>query len=106
LAAARIRGFKRPDAQRLSRELAVPVIVGATVLKGSRLRARRLPHAARTPFTVGLLASFASTLGSRRLLVPAVQDQPLVQYAAYRMALAAAVLVRWRSSSRTVARRT
>ena len=106
LAAARVRGFKRPDAQRLSRELAVPVIVGATVLKGSRLRARRLPRAARAPFTVGLLASIASTLGSRQLLVPAVQDRPLVQYTAYRMALAAAVLVRWRSSSRTSARST
>jgi undecaprenyl-diphosphatase len=106
LAAARIRGFKRPDAHRLSRELAVPVIVGATVLKGIRLRARRLPCAARTPFTVGLLASFASTWGARRLLLAAVQDRPLVQYTAYRMALAAAVLARRRSSSRTIARRT
>ncbi len=106
LAAARIRGFKRPDAQRLSRELAVPVIVGATVLKGIRLRARRLPREARTPFTVGLLASFVSTLGSRQVLVPAVQDRPLVQYAAYRMAVAAAVLARYRSSSRTVGCRT
>lgn len=98
LAAARIRGFKRPDAHRLSRELAVPVIVGATVLKGIRLRSRRLPRAARTPFTVGLLASFVSTLGSNQLLLPAVQDRPLVQYAAYRMALAAVVLATCRSS--------
>ena len=106
LAAARIRRFKRPDAHRLSRELAVPVIVGATALKGVRLRARRLPRAARTPFTVGLLASFASTLCSRQLLVPAAEDRPLMQYAAYRMALAAAVLVRWRSGSRTNVRGT
>jgi undecaprenyl-diphosphatase len=105
LTAARIRGFKRPDAQRLSRELAVPVIVGATVLKGIRLRARRLPRAARTPFAVGLVASFASTLGASQLLAPAVQDRPLMQYAAYRMALAAAVLARCRSSSRAIARR-
>jgi undecaprenyl-diphosphatase len=95
LAAARILAFNRSDAQRLSRELAVPVIVGAAVLKGVRLRARRLPRAARRPFVAGALASFASTLASIRLLVPALDDRPLVQYAAYRMALGAAVLVRW-----------
>lgn len=102
LAAARIRGFKRADAQRLSRELAVPVIVGAAVLKGARLRARRLPRAARTPFMVGALGSFASTLASARLLSPALEDRPLVQYTAYRMVLAAAVLARWRAEERSL----
>jgi undecaprenyl-diphosphatase len=105
LAAARIRGFKRADAQRLSRELAVPVIVGAAVLKGGRLRTRRLPSAARTPFIVGALASFASTLASRRLLATALEDRPLVQYAAYRIALAAAVLARLRTAARAPALR-
>lgn len=100
LAAARIRGFKRADAQRLSRELAVPVIVGAAVLKGTRLRARRLPPAARVSFTVGALAAFASTLASTPLLGLAEADRPLAPYAAYRMALAAAVLARLRSRSR------
>jgi undecaprenyl-diphosphatase len=99
LAAARILAFNRAGAQRLSRELAVPVIVGASVLKGVRLRARRLPRAARRPFGAGALASFASTLASIRLLVPALEDRPLVQYAAYRMALGAAVLVRWRAAA-------
>jgi undecaprenyl-diphosphatase len=100
LAAARVREFNRADAQRLSRELAVPVIVGAAVLKGVRLRARQLPRPARAPFVVGALASFASTLASARLLAPALEDRPLVQYAAYRMALAAAVLARWRAAAR------
>ncbi|MGN6167660.1 MAG: undecaprenyl-diphosphate phosphatase, partial [Solirubrobacteraceae bacterium] len=71
LAAARLRCFKRADAQHLSRELALPVIVGATVLKGARLRARRVPRSVRGPFMVGALGSFAATLASRRLLWPA-----------------------------------
>lgn len=101
LAAARLRGFTRADAQRLSRELAVPVIVGATALKGARLRARGLPRAVRRPFIVGALASFASTLAFGRLLWPAQDDRPLAHYAAYRSALAAAVLARWRAVNAT-----
>jgi undecaprenyl-diphosphatase len=100
LAAARIRGFKRADAQQLSRELAVPVIVGASVLKGARLRARRLPPAARVPFMVGALASFASTLAARRWALHVKEDRPLARYAVYRMGLAAVALARWRSSGR------
>jgi undecaprenyl-diphosphatase len=98
LAAARVRGFKRADAQRLSRELALPVIAGAAVLKGARLRARRLPPAARVPFTVGALSSFASTLAARPQLRGAQAERPLAPYAAYRIALAATVLARFCST--------
>ena len=42
LTAARARGFHRADANALSRHVALPVIVGATALKGTRL-ARRGP---------------------------------------------------------------
>jgi undecaprenyl-diphosphatase len=101
LAAARIRGIKRADSQRLSLDLALPVIVGAAVLKGVRLRARRVPATARAPFLVGALASFGSTLASRPLLRPTDDDRPLAPYAVYRIALAAVVLVRSRSSPRT-----
>src|SRR5215207_7736856 len=37
LATARLRGFGRADANALSRHVALPVIAGATVLKGTRL---------------------------------------------------------------------
>ena len=44
LAAARWRGFSRDQANLLSRTVALPIIVGATALKGARLaRARRRP---------------------------------------------------------------
>jgi undecaprenyl-diphosphatase len=100
LSAARIRGFKRGDAMRLSRELALPVIIGAAVLKGAQARARGVSRAARPSLMVGALASFASTLASSRFLSAAHDNRPLMRYAAYRMVLAAAVLARWRAAAR------
>jgi undecaprenyl-diphosphatase len=97
LAAARLRRFRRQDAQRLQRELALPVIAGAALLKGWRVRTRRLPTAARGPFLAGATASFASTLASRPLLRIAAAGQPLWPYATYRALLAAAVLARLRA---------
>ena len=41
LAAMRARGFTRADASALSRHVALPVIAGASVLKGVRLAAAR-----------------------------------------------------------------
>jgi undecaprenyl-diphosphatase len=96
LAAARMRGFARADASRLSGELALPVIAGAAVLKGTRARARRLPPGARAPFVAGAVASFASTLASRPLY--RLGALPLAPYAAYRILLATAVLARARKA--------
>jgi undecaprenyl-diphosphatase len=91
LAAARLRQFTREDANRLSRHVALPVIVGATVLKGVRLRRRGLPPGAAAPFAAGAAASFASTLGSTWLIRQVERDRSLLPYAAYRVALAGAV---------------
>ena len=96
LAAARIRGFTREDSNRLSRHVALPVIAGATLLKGVRLATRGLPARARLPFAVGAAASFASTLGSTWLIKQVERDRSLLPYAAYRIALAGAVLRRLR----------
>ena len=43
LTAARWRGFRRADANVISRQIALPVIVGASVLKGARLARREFP---------------------------------------------------------------
>lgn len=95
LAAARARGFDRRDASVLSRHVALPVIAGATLLKGVRLRRRGLPRGQRAAFAAGTAASFVSTLASARL----VRDgRPLWPFAAYRVALAGAVL--WEHSRR------
>ncbi|MDQ6775974.1 MAG: undecaprenyl-diphosphate phosphatase [Actinomycetota bacterium] len=94
LAAARLRRFTRVDANRLSRHAALPVIAGATVLKGARLASNGLPPGTRGAFAVGATASFASTLGSTWLIRQVERDRSLVPYAVYRAALATAILVR------------
>src|SRR4051794_8976246 len=63
-AVARLRGFGPQDAAALSRHVALPVIVGATALKGTRLLRRGLPE--RRAFAAGTLAAFASTLVAAR----------------------------------------
>jgi undecaprenyl-diphosphatase len=94
LTAARARGFRRPDANALSRHVALPVIVGATALKGVRLARRGLPGGVAGAFAAGVGAAFASTLGSVRLIRAVERDRTLAPYAIYRIALAAVVLRR------------
>ncbi len=96
LAVARWRGFGRKDANVLSRHVALPVIVGATALKGTRLARRGLPPGLAGRFAAGVLASFASTLASTWLIRQVERDRSLMPYAVYRALLAAAVLTRSR----------
>jgi undecaprenyl-diphosphatase len=94
LAAARLRRFTREDANRLSRHVALPVIVGATGLKTVRLYRRGLPPRAGLPFALGAAASFASTLGSTWLIHQVERDRSLLPYALYRIGLGGVVLRR------------
>lgn len=96
LAAARWRGFSRDQANLLSRTIALPIIVGATALKGARLARRGAPTELRRSLAVGVAASFASTLASQRLIGLVERDRALWPYAAYRVGLAAAVLAKLR----------
>jgi undecaprenyl-diphosphatase len=89
LAAARARGFTRRDAARLSWQVAVAPIAGATLLEAIRVRDRL--GDLRAPFAAGATAAFLSTLASSRL---ARANPPLAQFALYRIALAAAVFTR------------
>jgi len=94
LTAARVRRFSRAQANLLSRTVALPIIVGATALKGSHLRSRGTAPELRRSMAVGVAASFASTLASQRLIRLVERDRALWPYAAYRAALAAAVLAK------------
>jgi undecaprenyl-diphosphatase len=96
LAAARWRRFTRPHANLLSRTVALPVIVGATLLKGARLRGRGVEPGLGLAMASGVAASFASTLASQRLIRVVERDRALWPYAAYRAGLAAAILWRMR----------
>ncbi len=91
LAAARWRRFSRDQANLLSRTIALPVIVGATLLKSVRLARRGVDPELRRSMAIGVTASFASTLASQRLIKLVERDRALWPYAAYRAGLAAAV---------------
>ena len=92
--AARARGFTREDANALSRQVALPVILGATALKGARLVRRGVPPPMQRAFAAGAAAAFVSTLGSTWLIGQVERDRALAPYAAYRLALAALVTLR------------
>ena len=77
LAAARLRGFAREDANVLSRHVALPIIVGAVALKGTRLARRGLPPGTARAFAAGIAASFASTLASIRIIRQVERDRSL-----------------------------
>jgi undecaprenyl-diphosphatase len=96
LAAARWRGFSRDQANLLSRTIALPIIVGASALKGVRLGRRGIAPPLRRSMAIGVVASFSSTLASQRLIRLVERDRALWPYAAYRAALAAAVLAKLR----------
>lgn len=98
LAVARWRQFTREDANRLSRHVALPVIGGATVLKGLRLVRRGVDADARRALAAGAAASFASTLASTWLIRQVERDRSLLPYAIYRSALAAIIFARLRAS--------
>jgi undecaprenyl-diphosphatase len=96
LAAARARGFNRADANVLSRHCALPVIVGAVVLKGGRLARRRDEFSDR--LATGAAAAFVSTLASRWLIGQVERDRSMLPYAAYRGLVALAVIRRLRQN--------
>lgn len=88
LTAARLRGFGPAEADRLSWQVAVPVIAGASGLKGLRLARRGLPAGAASAFAVGAGAAFTSTLLAARAIPRGGSLAPL---AAYRIGLAGLV---------------
>jgi undecaprenyl-diphosphatase len=97
LTAARLLHFERRAASVLSRHAALPVIAGATGLKGVRLARRGLAPELRTQFAVGAAAAFASTIASRRLIGVMDRARSYRPCAAYRIALGAAALGRLRA---------
>ena len=83
LTAARLLGFQRADASRMSRDAALPVILGATALKLARLR-EAPPGPAHA---AGFAAAFASSLAATRL-IPRIDRLPShAPFGVYRMGL-------------------
>jgi undecaprenyl-diphosphatase len=97
LTAARLLRFERGAASVLSRHAALPVIAGATGLKGLRLARRGLAPELRPLFAVGAVTAFASTLATRRLIGVMDRARSYLPFAAYRVALGTAALRRLRA---------
>jgi undecaprenyl-diphosphatase len=92
-AAARLRRFRRRDGAELSRAVALPVLAGATALKGARLIARRPPRETVVTLALGAGAAAASTAATLW-----VRESGLRAWAAYRAALA--VVIVWQDRGR------
>ena len=87
--AARARRFTRPAAAELAAETALPVLAGATALKGARLAARRPPAGTLAALGAGAAAAALSTAAARAAVRRA--EPPAWAWAAYRIAVAAAI---------------
>jgi len=92
LTAARLRRFSRDQANLLSRTVALPVIIGAVALKGTRLVKRGITPKQRRWLAIGVGTSFASTLASNDLIEMVERDRALRPYAIYRIALGLTIL--------------
>lgn len=98
LTAARMRGFSRADAEALSWHAALPVILGAGALTGSRLARAGVAPAARGALLTGGGAAFLSTLVSARVLRRRERGRSLLGFCLYRVLLALLVMRRLRAA--------
>jgi undecaprenyl-diphosphatase len=94
LSAARVLRFGRADANVISRQIALPVILAAAALKGVRLARRGLQPGVAAGMVAGAGAAFASTLASLRLITMLERSRSLLPYAVYRAALGTVALSR------------
>jgi undecaprenyl-diphosphatase len=92
-AVARARGFDRASAAALSREVALPVLIGAAALKGVRLAQRRPGRRTLAALGAGAAAATASTAVALRAERALTGRMPYAAWAAYRTGVAAAILV-------------
>jgi undecaprenyl-diphosphatase len=83
LTAARLLGFERDAASRISRDAALPVIAGATALKLARARA----PVTTTAYAAGFAAAFASGLAAARLVPRIDRMRSYAPFGLYRIAL-------------------
>jgi undecaprenyl-diphosphatase len=95
LAAARALGFDRGAAHELSWWAGLPVLLGASALEGVRIAAGR-ERTLDTALLAGGAAAWLSTALSARIVGDRLPRLALAPFAAYRLALAATVVVRLR----------
>lgn len=94
LTAARLLGFDRRSSAALSRQASLPVIAGASLLKGVLTARRGLPRELSAPFAAGAGAALISTIASRPLMRAVERPWSYRLLAGYRVALGALALAR------------
>jgi undecaprenyl-diphosphatase len=98
-ATGRARGLSRREADRLSWQVGLPVIAGATGLQGTRLAREGVSREMGPALAVGAASAFASTLASTTVLGPRRRAALLPACTVYRAALALVVVRRTRNST-------
>lgn len=100
LTAARARGFGRGAAQALSWHAGLPVMLGASMLKGARMRGTGVAREQRVALVGGGASAFLSTLASAAAMRGLRREQrSLLPYAIYRCLLAVLVFARLRDAA-------
>jgi undecaprenyl-diphosphatase len=96
LTAARLRGLDRPAAVELSFRAALPVTLGAALLKGIRAARGELRPELRAPLAVGAATALATGVAAIGLVDRLERARSLAPLAAYRVVLGLAALARER----------
>ena len=100
LTVGRARGFSSDAAQSLSWHAALPVILGASLLKGGRMLRSGVAPEQRAELALGGASAFLSTLASAALIGRRGRvGRSLLPYAIYRCLLAALVVSRLRGGA-------
>lgn len=90
LTVARARGFSREDSQRLSWQVGLPVIVGASALKAKRLLESHSESRSHTNLLAGATMALLSSAASLKVF-PLLKPRSLVPFGLYRLAIGAAI---------------
>jgi undecaprenyl-diphosphatase len=98
-ASARLRGFAPLEADRLSWQAGLPVVLGASALQSARLRRRGAPHGTGVRLALGAGGAFSSTVLAGRLLGPRSRVAAVLPCCLYRVALAVTALARTRQAT-------
>ncbi len=102
ITAALLLGLQHKEAARFSFLLAIPITFGAGLLEGYRVLEEGLPSGAWLSFAVGILSAAVVGYASIRFLLNFLQTHSTRVFAAYRMVIAAGIIILlltgWRSA--------
>lgn len=93
ITAARLSGFSRDAAARLSFLMSVPIIGGAVVFKLGQLVRDGIPEGLLVPMLVGIIAAGLSGWLAMWSMIRLVRTKSFTPYVLYRVAFGAAILI-------------